>query len=594
MRIRAVFAALLLAGALSGGAQDWSGPEFRVSAGSGHSPLVGATEDGQFVVAWSRSGLYAWEHVFARSYDAQADARGPEFQVSVWSSGSQRLTGVAAAADGGFRVVWDGVDGSVHGVYAQSYDAAGTPAAPEAILVSAHTTGDQRWGAVASQPDGSFVVVWQSSGQDGDANGVFGRRFDASGTPLAPEFQVNATTTGSQGMPTVTAGPLGGFIVTWVSGSTMWARRYDASGASQGDEFVLDSAATPAYASIAVGPAGNFVVAWTASEAAGSYESNVFARRFEASGEPDGEAFLISSHTSGNQWFPFPTFDAGGGLLIVWSESGDVFGRRYDPSGVAQGPQFRINESTDWTQGFARAAAAGPGRFVVVWHGGRYGINYAIYGRRLGDPVFTDGFESGDISRWAGATGSDALAVSAAAAQAGSAFGLQARLDGGDVYVQDDSPVDEPRYRARLVFDPNGFDPGEAQRHLRVRLFMAFAEGPSRRVLLVVVRRRNGEYGVMARGRLDDGRRVDTGFFPITDAPHAVEVDWLRATTPGASDGALRMWIDGVAQATVPDLANYSGAVDYARMGALGVKGGASGTLYADEFESRRESRIGP
>ena len=39
---------------------------------------------------------------------------------------------------------------------------------------------------------------------------------------------------------------------------------------------------------------------------------------------------------------------------------------------------------------------------------------------------------------------------------------------------------------------------------------------------------------------------------------------------------------------------NSLSAVDFVRLGALSVKAGASGTLYWDEFESRRQGEIGP
>ena len=35
-------------------------------------------------------------------------------------------------------------------------------------------------------------------------------------------------------------------------------------------------------------------------------------------------------------------------------------------------------------------------------------------------------------------------------------------------------------------------------------------------------------------------------------------------------------------------------AVDFVRLGALSVKPGANGTMYWDEFESRRQEEIGP
>ena len=208
--------------------------------------------------------------------------------------------------------------------------------------------------------------------------------------------------------------------------------------------------------------------------------------------------------------------------------------------------------------------------------------------------VFADGAETGDLSRWhVAATDGGDLSASAAAAQNATTAGVQGVVDDvAGIYVQNDSPSDENRYRARFYFDPNGFDPGEASGARRTRIFIAFEEAPNRRLLAVVLRRVNGQYGVMGRTRRDDNSQADTGFFDITDDPHWVEIDWRRSS--GANDGSFRLWIDGVLRSTLSGLDNDVSGVDFVRLGALSVKPTAGGTMYWDELDSRRETFIGP
>ena len=204
--------------------------------------------------------------------------------------------------------------------------------------------------------------------------------------------------------------------------------------------------------------------------------------------------------------------------------------------------------------------------------------------------------ESGDLTGWDGSQddGGD-LSVAGAAALDGTTFGLQGLVDDtAGLYVQDDSPTDENRYRARFWFDPNDFDPGTAGRFFRTRIFVGFEEGPDRRLLALVLRYRDGQYAILGRARLDDNRQADTGFFPIGPGAHAIELDWRRATGPDAEDGSFQLWIDGTSMATLTGLDNSLSAVDFVRLGALSVKSGATGTLRWDEFVSRRESYIGP
>jgi hypothetical protein len=174
-------------------------------------------------------------------------------------------------------------------------------------------------------------------------------------------------------------------------------------------------------------------------------------------------------------------------------------------------------------------------------------------------------------------------------------LGLQAVVDDtAGLYVQDDGPANENRYRARFRFDPNGFDPGEGASHFRTRVFIAFEDAPTRRLAAVVLRRIGGQYALMARVRRDDNSQASTAFFDITDAPHTVELDWKRSSAPDADDGRLELWIDGVLRATLTGLDNSLSQVDFVRMGALSVKAGAAGTLFFDGFESRRRTYIGP
>src|SRR3712207_7151549 len=48
------------------------------------------------------------------------------------------------------------------------------------ITVNTYTTDVQTYPQVAIDGSANFVVVWQSNGQDGGGNGIYGQRFNAS------------------------------------------------------------------------------------------------------------------------------------------------------------------------------------------------------------------------------------------------------------------------------------------------------------------------------------------------------------------------------------------------------------------------------
>jgi hypothetical protein len=439
---------------------------------------------------------------------------------------------------------------------------------------------------------------------------VFGRQFDPFGAPLADSFQVNTYTTSNQRIPAIGSNAAGDFVVVWrchllgPNAYTVYGQRYDSSGAAQGGEFAPHGYTTGTqglFPSVAVGVDGDFVVVWEGE--ADSGQLDVWARRYDAGGVAQGSPFRLNQYTTGEQRDPEVVMDDDGNFIVIWSALGQdgsgrgIFGRVFDGSGVPLGGEFAVNSYTTGDQQNPSVTAGPNNRFAVVWQSlDQDGSGQGIFGQRFVlDPIFADGFESGSLAAWSSAnTDGGDLAVSALAAMGLSSLGVRGLVDDtAGLFVQDDTPEDEDRYRARFYFDPNGFDPGEGQAHRRTRIFLAFEDGP-RRLAAVVLRRLSGAYSLSVRARQDDNSQADTPFIAITDAPHVVEIDWHRASGPDAEDGSLELWIDGVSVATLTGLDNSISSVDFVRLGALSVKVGAGGTMYWDEFESRRATYIGP
>jgi hypothetical protein len=130
-------------------------------------------------------------------------------------------------------LVWLDQDGLGDFFFGQRYASTGAPLGPE-FRVNTYTTNLQKKSAVASDASGNFVVVWRSEYQDGSRGGVFGQRFAASGAPLGPEFRVNTFTLFQQVAPAVASDPSGNFVVVWDSccqdgsGSGVGGQRYSA------------------------------------------------------------------------------------------------------------------------------------------------------------------------------------------------------------------------------------------------------------------------------------------------------------------------------------------------------------------------------
>ncbi len=203
------------------------------------------------------------------------------------------------------------------------------------------------------------------------------------------------------------------------------------------------------------------------------------------------------------------------------------------------------------------------------------------------DLMLKNGFEGGNFASWStSVTDNGNLSVTGTAALASTAKGMQAVVnDTNSMYVEDDTPAGESRYRARFYLDPNTFDPGESAGSHRARVFIAY-DAQGQRTFTVSLKRQDGAYSILARVRKNDGTRVDTPVVAISNAPHAIEVHWRGRSS--AQDGILDLWIDGNEVALLTGIANDGATVESVRLGAMSLKTGARGTLYFDEFESRR------
>jgi hypothetical protein len=306
-------------------------------------PVVSSDADGDFVAAWTSypqdgSGT----GVFAQRFDKSGSPQGVEFRVNSYTPFHQGNPSIAATAGGDFVVAWQSTNqnGSDTDVFVRRFDAAGTPQANE-FRVNTYTPDFQGRPDVAVDAGGDFVVAWDSHDQDGSLSGVYAQRFDAAGAPRGGEFRVNTYTTSSQYSPAVASDAGGSFVVAWVSdqdGSSwgVFGQRFDASGTPRGAEFRVNTYTTgyQSTSAIASDASGNFIVSWNSNAQDGSL-TGVFAQRFDASGARRGAEFRVNSYTTDHQWFPVVAADAVGNLVVAWQDHAqgwtnrDVTARRF-------------------------------------------------------------------------------------------------------------------------------------------------------------------------------------------------------------------------------------------------------------------------
>jgi len=156
---------------------------------------------------------------------AQPMPQGEDFQLNTLTPGYQDGVDIGVAADDEFVVVWHspvsaGTDTDSNSVQARLYAGDGTPQGVE-FQVNTYTTNFQGWPALAVASTGEFVVVWTSyqAAADSDGGSIQGQRFNADGTSVGEQFQVNTDNILHHRSPSVAGGPPGDFVVVWHSSS---------------------------------------------------------------------------------------------------------------------------------------------------------------------------------------------------------------------------------------------------------------------------------------------------------------------------------------------------------------------------------------
>ncbi|MEE8452225.1 MAG: hypothetical protein V3R99_09930, partial [Thermoguttaceae bacterium] len=372
---------------------------------------VAVDADGDHVVAFTATDFYIYgpngtERAFVQLYNADGSPNLGLIAVTLeadFSGDIQRFASVACDADGDFVVTWTNLrdvdDDGIHeeqDIYAQRFDAVGRRIGL-AFRVNDYTNGAQKWSSVAMDTDGDFVITWSSYGQEsgtgelGFGYGVYARRYDSLGEPLAVEMLVNTTITGDQQFASVAMDTDGDFVVTWSSDQSgvdndVYARSFDAATGTFGPETLVNTTVggDQLYSDVAIDLPGNsFVVTWSGSGSQDGDGFGVFARHFIRAGGaifPTTGEVQVNTTTLGDQQFASVGMDHQGNFTVTWSGFGDqqfqedesgsgVFFQRYDATATPIGGETRATITTAGDQRAPSIASDGEGNFVIVFTG---------------------------------------------------------------------------------------------------------------------------------------------------------------------------------------------------------------------------------
>jgi hypothetical protein len=322
---------------------------------------------------------------------------------------------VAMNADGSFVTVWqqDDVD---PGIYARQFDASGA-ADGGAILVAAGASN--QYPAIAVQPSGGFIVVWEDTAAAGGAD-VLARRFNASGGALGGASAIGYTTLGDQMRPDVAAGGDGAFAIAW-GGDDVFVQRFDSAGDLVGAEILVNQSEQGYRGDpeIAMNAGGDFVVSyktgewvnsqWVTYDSAGhrlasaqsdaayetslaindegffvfsriDYETGLWAQVYTHTGVAVGDEILVTPGKHGGRDWNIYDSDVkldDESFLITWRDydfapgdpiSGDgIYAARFGLDGTAKGAEIQVDTYEMKSDRAPSIGIGESGRFAVVW-----------------------------------------------------------------------------------------------------------------------------------------------------------------------------------------------------------------------------------
>lgn len=425
------------------------GSELQVNieaAAGGSHPSTTELVNGGFVVSW----VDFREDIRAQVFGADGEKIGLERLVNTETADTQSNPTVTDLAHGGFVVTWQDYsqtlgDSEGYSIKAQLFGADGTKVGTE-FLVNTETADHQQVPSITGLANGGFVVTWQVTTIDPDfpkdgfpgdyisQGGIKAQVFGADGAKVGTEVLVNSQSPYYGRAPTTTGLANGGFVVTWVDGSStlgdsddsgIHAQVYGANGEKVGTEFLVNTqtASSQLGADVTSLSSGGFVITWTdyagtvdgGDTGLGVLTSRVKAQVFAADGTKVGTEFLVSAETDNNQRSPSISDLANGGFVVSW-EQGGIKAQVFGADGARIGTEFPVESG-----GQPAITGLANGDFVIV---GANGNITAQLLRLYVPPTITISSHGGDPAAATASFENDyaVATVKAAGAGAGSAF----------------------------------------------------------------------------------------------------------------------------------------------------------------------------
>jgi hypothetical protein len=348
----------------------------------------------------------------------QATPLGNPFMVNTATAGNQTPTHFSAGTNGEKVLIWS--DAAANATYVQRVRSSGIPfltkhqiQAPDYSKLSVDRAGNfslaaasgnvlvydrngnllsnfrptpDSWNSVASMDtDGNVTVGYARPNVTGSPQTIAMRRFNTGGIPISPETLVTPEASGKLDSPiSIATDNAGNTALVWrsslaaaVDKMELRTQRFSRAGIAL-TPILLVSHASPSSISggrIAMEPGGKSVIAWSSSTDQ-NYTWNVYARRFDANGNPLAVPIRVNQRLlEGGPGENLGIVESGD-FVVSWIASNGVVGgspdstlaaRQYRADGTPIGNEFRLDPPQPRFASRPLLAMDLVGNFAVTW-----------------------------------------------------------------------------------------------------------------------------------------------------------------------------------------------------------------------------------
>jgi Ca2+-binding RTX toxin-like protein len=329
------------------------------------APAIGALASGSFFDVWT-DGPGRSSDIMGRIDPVDASP-GSTIAVNSTTSGPQSGASVAGLSGGNAVVSFTHFNGSDGDIRVRLFDPGGTALGPDFGIVT--DAFDDKGSDVAALADGGFAVSWTRDFGAGDLD-IRLAVLNEDGSIRANVVPVDSSDDRATSASSVAGLAGGGIVAVWESepvagGDTeVWFRRFDASGVAQGGGVLIDTVGSiNEDIQVAALADGGFAVAYT-DNGWGLSGTEVTLRIFNADGTTRSGFIRVNDTTGGDQNNPSITALPNGFVAVSFNLSpGLIASQAYDAAGNALGDNDVTAQdiSLDFIEG---ETAAGDGGFI--------------------------------------------------------------------------------------------------------------------------------------------------------------------------------------------------------------------------------------